>query len=398
MKFLKIFFLVALGIFLISNASAMVLYGAWQNNASSITILNNQSVNFTINFGTVNPPAVISASLYNSTNKLVWQKQYNSNNNYLTDKISNISAGNYQLILNGNDAANNQFSNVNNPLYLIVNSNQTNSTNQTDTTAPSIIINSPMNKTYNTSFLTFNITATDASGVAACNYSIDSGNNITLANAGNNIYASTNFSMTEGIHTANFYCTDIYNNLNATKVIFTVDTTAPQIQFTSPTPATNIFVSNPLTINVMASDFGSGLNSVTINVYDFSRNLIDSISSGNVSSSLTVTLPSSTYYINATAYDNAGNSNSTETRIINIQSNNPSNGNSITSAGYTYSDVYQNQYLEQLSRTNQGITLTEQNANTNSSAEFALLLIGIFLVLVLLGIIIFVFAKRKFKD
>ena len=107
MKILNFAILFALSVFLISNASAVVLTGVWSNNASSITINSGNAASFIVDFGSMNPPVSISESLYNSNNQLVWQKSYSGlTGSYVSDVIpsSYIPAGSYQLIVNGNDA------------------------------------------------------------------------------------------------------------------------------------------------------------------------------------------------------------------------------------------------------------------------------------------------------
>lgn len=501
MKFLKYSILFFLGIFLISNASAMVVSGLWQNGANSMVITNGQSASFTLDFGY--SPATITATLYNSANVIVWQKQYSLANVYtMTDTIpsGNLSVGNYQLSVIG---TNNYGTDTANALSLTVNaapnppsdtippivtlvspsnnfksgssaitfngivsdnvgianvslygnfsgtwgikgtysSNLLNNTNYqfslslpngtylwnyracdasgncafgsanriltvnvsqnpaNETIPPSVTINSPLNQIYNTHSITFNITATDASGVSACTYSLDSGNNITMASAGNHFYTNTNSSMTEGSHIAQFYCRDIYNNLNNTaKVTFTIDTTLPVIQFVSPTLSDGSDIAqNYIPVNITASDSGSGLNNIAAYLYDSSGNLLTTYNSNLSPFSFSFTgLNPGTYSIKAVAFDNAGNSNPTETRTITLYSN---NYNPETNSNYSYIDVYQNQYLQQLNKTSQGITLAEKPVTSNSfSLGFAILLFEILLVLVLLGLIIFVFAKKKFND
>ena len=338
MKFLKIFFLVALGIFLISNASAMTLSGLWQNNATSITIASNQSVNFSIDFGTVNPPATISAKLYNSTNKIVWQNQYNNLNNYfLTDKISNLSGGNYQLILNGNDAAGNQFSNANNPLYLVVNATVIPTP---DRTPPVITIlgNNPDTVEIETPYIEAGATAFDNVDGAMTTRIISNNVDVNIHGAYSVVYSATDSSG---------------NSATATRVVFVKDTIAPIIILNG---------ANPLTITQGNSytEFGA----VVTDNYD--TGLIATINSSAVNINSV-----GSYQVTYNAIDSSGNLAAQVIRTVNvISANNPSNGNSIeTNSGYTYNDVYQNQYLQQLNRTNQGITLTEQKTNSNSSAN-----------------------------
>src|SRR5271157_1707702 len=159
MKFLKYSIFLIFGIFLISNASAMVLDGIWQNGAHSMAITSGNNASFTIDFGSEHSPSSINAQLYNSNDVSVWQKNYNNlvNSNTITDTISQsyLSVGSYQLILNGNDAANFQDSAT---LYLTVNPN-TNPTNSSPiiSSIPNQIINE------NTSY-SYQVNASDPDG------------------------------------------------------------------------------------------------------------------------------------------------------------------------------------------------------------------------------------------
>jgi hypothetical protein len=413
MKLAKYLILCIFGIFLISSASAMVLYGAWQNGATSLTITSGNSANFTIDYGSMNPSPYINAKLYNSNDSAVWQKYYNNlNGNFISDMIpsSSLPSGNYQLILNGNDAANNPYTQT---LSLTVNPAVIPPVNSTDTIPPVVILNSPAdNITSNSSLITFNGTVSDNVGVSNVTLYIDNGitNQTNFSGLNNTNYFFT-FNLSNGIHSWNYHACDtsgncafssvnriITINTSSTNSTNSTDTIAPQIQFVTNTPSNNSHLSqNSIPVNVTASDSGSGLKNIIVYLYDSSRNLINIF--GPVSYSpfaVNMTdLNSGTYYINATAYDNAGNSNST---VITISLSNSNNNGNSGNNNYSYIDVYQNQYLQQLNRTNQKINLTGETVNSNSSLEFAFLLFEILLVLVIIGIIIFVFAKRKFRN
>jgi len=92
--------------------------------------------------------------------------------------------------------------------------------NFTDTFSPNVTINSPLNKTYNTNSIIFNITATDdLSSIDTCSYSFDSGeHNLSLSNyTTQEIFNATNNTLTIGGYKVNFYCTDTEGNLNDTE-------------------------------------------------------------------------------------------------------------------------------------------------------------------------------------
>jgi hypothetical protein len=125
MKFLKILILFAVGIFLISSASAMIVLGGWNNGIEDhITITNGQSIIFNADFGTMHRPMTISAKLYNSGDNLIYTFLNTTIDDYSYQPTYNITpaiystSGNYELILTGTDKANSSDSIT---LYLTVN-------------------------------------------------------------------------------------------------------------------------------------------------------------------------------------------------------------------------------------------------------------------------------------
>ncbi|GAH76705.1 unnamed protein product, partial [marine sediment metagenome] len=98
------------------------------------------------------------------------------------------------------------------------NENSTSVTFNKDTAYPAVTINSPLNQTYDTNSITFNVTATDGSDVDNCWYSLTAGSyNYSMTETNPPEWDNTNASMTQGSHTVNFYCNDSYNNLNDTE-------------------------------------------------------------------------------------------------------------------------------------------------------------------------------------
>jgi len=88
---------------------------------------------------------------------------------------------------------------------------------------PDVIINSPLNKTYNTNSILFNVTVLGYETIDTCEYSLTNGEiNNTMVNVGDD-WTDTNSTMLQGSHTANFYCNDTVGNLNASEsIIFNI--------------------------------------------------------------------------------------------------------------------------------------------------------------------------------
>ena len=94
----------------------------------------------------------------------------------------------------------------------------------TDAGPPNVTINTPLNQTYPTNSITFNITVVDDVLVDSCWYSLNSGvTNYTMTNVSSE-YTDTNSSMTQGSHTVNFYCNDSSNNLSTKQITFSIKT------------------------------------------------------------------------------------------------------------------------------------------------------------------------------
>ena len=158
---------------------------------------------------------------------------------------------------------------------------------------PNATINTPLNQTYATTTITFNVTATDEAGIDGCWYSLNNGaDNFTMTNASTSVndYNATNSTMEQGSHTVNFYCNDTSNNLNNTEnVTFFIDSIKPDINFTEPTESDQAFINVDNTyINVSAND----TNQIS-SFIDWNRSLVGfwNFNEGSVSGS--------------TAYDNS---------------------------------------------------------------------------------------------
>jgi len=110
-----------------------------------------------------------------------------------------------------------------------------------DNIIPSVTIITPLNQTYSTTTILFNITAADVgSDVDSCWYSLDAGaTNVTMTETYAPYWNATNSSMTQGSHTSNYYCNDTFGNLNDTEqVTFFIDTIYPLISIDYPANTT----------------------------------------------------------------------------------------------------------------------------------------------------------------
>lgn len=177
-------------------------------------------------------------------------------------------------------------------------------------------ITSPLNINYtiNVSSISYSVSGDNLS---VCWYSINSGvSNSTAVPAGTGF---TGVNSAEGSNTWIVYCNDTDGAVNSSSVTFFKDTINPGINFTIGTEAANsLYKRNWIFVNVSASDSGSGLKNITIFLYNSTSLANFSSSTGSPFSYNFTSLPDEVYSINSTAYDNLGNSNSTETRTITI--------------------------------------------------------------------------------
>ncbi|NOQ55394.1 MAG: hypothetical protein GQ477_01165, partial [Nanohaloarchaea archaeon] len=159
--------------------------------------------------------------LYRDTTLLNWNGTiYNISQDYLN--LTDLDEGIYRYHVWVNDTAGNENQTETNTLTI-------------DVSSPEILIESPLNKSYNYSILYFNLTATDMfRPVDKCIYSLDSSENITLLNDTETHFYIQTISIDDGNHTVIFYCNDTLGNLNFTTEHFIVDTAPPEITIVSP--------------------------------------------------------------------------------------------------------------------------------------------------------------------
>jgi len=92
-----------------------------------------------------------------------------------------------------------------------------------DVTPPIIYVLSPMNMTYTTKSIWFNVSLNEVGN--SCLYSLDNSANISMTNSSGN-WNAQNSSMTDGSHSVKFSCSDVSGNMNASmgNIYFSIDT------------------------------------------------------------------------------------------------------------------------------------------------------------------------------
>src|SRR3989338_3446834 len=126
--------------------------------------------------------------------------------------------------------------------------------------------------------------------------------------------------LSDGTYTYNVTIVDLASNGNTTATrTITLDTTAPQIQFVSPTETSGSTISrNNTLINVTAND--ALLANITIRLFN-STALINETTVTTSPNFVNIdNLPNGIYFFNATAYDSLVHFNNTETRNVTIDS------------------------------------------------------------------------------
>ena len=126
-----------------------------------------------------------------------------------------------------------------------------------DTTPPNITIQSPLNQSYNTTSVWFNITLNEPG--SWCGYSLDGRANVTMTNSSGN-WNNLNSSMTQSSHNVTFWCNDTAGNMNkSATVYFVVDTTAPTYSSDSDNSGGSVIDTSIVNVSVYWQD-NLGLN------------------------------------------------------------------------------------------------------------------------------------------
>lgn len=205
-----------------------------------------------------------------------------------------------------------------------------------DLIPPSVTLLSPLNDSYTRLSLNyFSANLTDNYNLSNTNLyiwneTLLTGTNFTLVSGTNNI---TNLSFEfprEGVYSWNYQVNDTGMNsvFGESNFSITYDFTPPSIYFISPTPIDGYYNSSNISLEIFVNDNLSGLANYTISLYN-STSLVRQTTrvygrnGGGGGSGGGGSLQDGNYSFNATAFDFAGNVNSTETRNIVIDTTPP---------------------------------------------------------------------------
>jgi PGF-pre-PGF domain-containing protein len=264
------------------------------------TPANTTSVNVSYVFVNITASEILNRSIleWNGTNETM----QGSGLNWYLNKTYLLN-GNYTFRVNAQDLA----GNWNSSEIRVV-----------GVDAPLLIsIESPLNRSYPLQNVHFNITANKPLGSALV--SIDGGGNHTLTNDSIIHWYNTSIFIAEGPHNATFYVQDLTGDVNSSTVYFTVDVTPPNVSFIDPTPPPYYNSStHNITINVSHAE----LYPDTL-ILSWNGTNISQAYSGSYTNITFDNLTDGRYFYYVWVNDTAGNWNSTEVRVVTIDTSPP---------------------------------------------------------------------------
>ena len=191
-----------------------------------------------------------------------------------------------------------------------------------DTTIPVVSVESPSSQNYSVSVVGFNITLEDAGSVAW--FSLDSGvSNYTMTKFNDTLFNYTNLTMGDDSYTVQFYVNDSVGNLNNTvSVDFGVDTTLPLISYGGGIEADGANVSASwIFVNVSVTETNE--DSIVFRLYNDTGLINTTIYTDSTYSINFTGLGDNNYTYNVSVNDSAGNINSTDSRLITLDTDIP---------------------------------------------------------------------------
>ncbi|MBN2142516.1 Ig-like domain repeat protein [Candidatus Woesearchaeota archaeon] len=251
---------------------------------------------------------VINASLFESAGSLV-DSNTSTSSPHLTN-FSDLGEGTYYI----NATANDSVGNIGTIGLLNV---------TVDLTYPSIDYGEgtpPDGNVTNSTWLYVNVTAYDLNEENVTFYLYNGSGSQLNATTLPSGTRSLNFSgLIGGLHYYNVTIRDKagLENYTATRnITIVIDSTAPNISFKPETTASGYWSQDWISANVSAED-NLELGRISVTLYNSSAGLVNSTNSSTSPYFVNITgLADGLYYLNASAYDTASNSNKTETRTI----------------------------------------------------------------------------------
>ena len=256
-----------------------------------------------VNFGATftDNEALASATLYvwDSGNNVIFQQSVplSGLSGSADIPFTLPSGGTYHWNYQALDAANNM-------AFALDNSSVTYT--PSDVTPPNVVINAPLNITYNVTSLTFSV---DLNENGTVQYSLNNGiTNVTMTSS-DGLHFTSPATLGNGVYTFRVYATDVAGNANNTaKVTFSVNTdvTPPKVTISAPLNIT--YNVSSIIFKVLLNEQGSEIkysldNGVT--------NVTMARSANNKTFTRTASVNNGAYTFRAYAKDLAGNQNNT---------------------------------------------------------------------------------------
>jgi len=360
-----------------ANENTTVTRTITLDNVNPTININNPSNNASVSDSSLNITYTVNDSNINNC----WYMNETQEANISLVNCTNITSvtwpdGNHNITIWVNDSAGNM--------------NNATITFTLDSVSPNITLNAPDAGFYNDTAsspinVTFNCSGVD--NLALVNISLfmtnpsnqSFGLNQTTNVAGTSSTVNWTVQMSRGNYSWNCIAFDSFGNsafatINRSVIVnySTNDTTPPSINFNISTTIASNLSQSYITAAVNASD--ENLSTVIVRLYNSSA-LVNTTTN---SESFTITytgLPDGIYYLNATASDTSGNTNSTRTRIIELDTTppiivllSPNNGVNTTLSNYNFSFNATDDHLAGciLYMDKEGY-ITNQSINSNSS-------------------------------
>lgn len=220
--------------------------------------------------------------------------------------VGNLPEDIYSCVAFVNDSVGNL--NYSAPITLVV-----------DTQFPTVEIVYPENIFYNINVSRLNYTANDANILQPCKYSLNGGQTNTTVTCGTN---KTGLTSVEGSNTWTVYVWDIPGNFNSSSVTFFKDSINPRVSYGNGTEGDYANVSRDwVFVNATVNE----TNEVNITFVLFNAsNVINQSTFTNQQRTINWTnLGEGTYYYNVSVSDILGNTNTTRTRTIRLDTTAP---------------------------------------------------------------------------
>lgn len=260
--------------------------GAWYNYNTSL------SLNFT--YSDVHP-GTCWYNINNGTNTTI---------SCLSNSTFNVSEGSKVLYFYSNDTSNNI--------------NSTSVAFNVDVTNPLVRIFYPTNTSYSTSVTAINFSASDTN-INTCWYSTNGGVTNTTTSCTANVTGRTS---NQGSNTWLIGVNDSAGNKNSTSITFFLDSVYPTINYTSPTPNNNTYqTATSFVVNYTGTEVNLQAGWITMNNVNYTATCTGT--SPYYCNKTFSALADGIYNYTAFLNDTLGNTNSTEQRIVTVDTTYP---------------------------------------------------------------------------